>query len=455
MSTINSQQDYFFSYSNNENDTTQNDIFENNSSRKTYINNITKTYEIEPKKPQEKSERNPIKKLIENIPETCLRCKCSIPLIICQDCSPFIYFCSNCDLHIHSMPTKQRHSRIKIEELKRELQIQNNRKNNVSIDFHNQQIIKNQNHQFNRDNYLNDIKRIYDNEKTDLLNKNYSLENELGETKKIMNDKINELNNQYTDFENKKNEEINQMKEKYEFEINNVIKDKDNRINQLLEKNNELVKYNEDLIKKVNLYVDKINMTRKEDMSNKEEINKEIEQLKQEKNNLIKFYENKLQFLGNNFSDDKITIISSYEDQIFKMKNDYSDNLSKLEEILKKRDDDINNIIEQYRKEKEDLTTELQSYIQQFDSSEFAYKDMCTKLNNQKIEIDNLKEKLDKSYKKYIEEMNQRKKIEKENEILQKKNEELTSSVDRLNRITHGRFKSMASKSVYSAKTDY
>jgi DNA repair exonuclease SbcCD ATPase subunit len=137
------------------------------------------------------------------------------------------------------------------------------------------------------------------------------------------------------------------------------------------------------------------------------------------------------------------------------MKNDYSDNLSKLEEILKKRDDDINNIIEQYRKEKEDLTTELQSYIQQFDSSEFAYKDMCTKLNNQKIEIDNLKEKLDKSYKKYIEEMNQRKKIEKENEILQKKNEELTSSVDRLNRITHGRFKSMASKSVYSAKTDY
>ena len=233
------------------------------------------------------------------------------------------------------------------------------------------------------------------------------------------------------------------------------IKEKDKRINELLHKNKELVQYNEELISKINSYVQQINQEKRNDKINKEKIKSEIEQLKNEKNDLIKFYENKLQFISNNFSDDKITIIASYEEQILKMKKDYTENLSKLEELLKQREEDVNQIIEIYKKEKEDLNAELESYIRQFDSSEQSYKDMCTKLNNQKIEIEQLDEEVNKTYKKYMEEMNQKKKIEKENEILQKKNEELSFSVDRMNRITHGKFKSMASKSVYSAKTGY
>ena len=54
---------------------------------------------------------------ILTIPDKCLRCKSAQPTIFCKDCYPFIYFCENCDDHVHSLSSKSSHIRSHISSL--------------------------------------------------------------------------------------------------------------------------------------------------------------------------------------------------------------------------------------------------------------------------------------------------------------------------------------------------
>ena len=48
---------------------------------------------------------------ILTVPDKCLRCKSAAPTVFCKECYPFIYFCQNCDEHIHTLMSKQTHQR--------------------------------------------------------------------------------------------------------------------------------------------------------------------------------------------------------------------------------------------------------------------------------------------------------------------------------------------------------
>jgi len=287
-----------------------------------------------------------LEKIGIEIPEKCLRCKSSKPTVLCKECYPFVYFCDNCDNHIHNIPTKKNHNRLSLNPIDYQQQMnQNNIFNNqTNSNFSNQSQnlnfstynnptnINNNNNNMNSisSNYINEIKLIYDKEKENLLKKSFDLEKELESTKNILNSRINDLHINLENLSKTKEIEIEDLKKKYEFQIKQLEEDKNLQISNLLNQNEKLSNLNENLIKKYENLNNLSSNNIKENKINNDNLKFEIEKLKKEKNDLIKYYEKKMSYFNTNYFEDKSSIINSYEDQINKIKADYDDKKSKF-----------------------------------------------------------------------------------------------------------------------------
>ena len=395
-----------------------------------------------------------LEKIGIEIPEKCLRCKSSKPTVLCKECYPFVYFCDNCDNHIHNIPTKKNHNRLSLNPVDYQQHNQNFFNNQTNSNFSNQNFnlstinnptINNSNNNNNKisSNYINEIKSIYDKEKENLLKKTFDLEKELETTKNVLNSRIDELHVNLENLSKSKEIEIEDLKKKYEFQIKKLEEDKNLQISNLLNQNEKLSNLNENLIKKYENLNNLSSNNIKENKINNDNLKFEIEKLKKEKNDLIKYYEKKMSYFNNNYFEDKSSIINSYEDQINKIKADYDDKKTKFSNLLNQREKDVGIIIDEYRDEYDKMKNELENLKMKTNYKEKEYQDLYLKVKEQKYNIEVLNGEIDKLNKKVTELLNDKKNLEKENNLLIKDNETLNLNINKLHKITHGKFKNL------------
>ena len=135
---------------------------------------------------------------ILSIPEKCRRCRFNSVEIMCKQCYPFIYFCSNCSQNLHSMESKQSHQLINLKELNPKLfeELNNIEEQDILNEFNED----NNNIDINTKNYINDIKSIYLTEKNNFLRKSLNLAKNFEKSKNNYIEKINELTEQLKNY---------------------------------------------------------------------------------------------------------------------------------------------------------------------------------------------------------------------------------------------------------------
>ena len=156
---------------------------------------------------------------------------------------------------------------------------------------------------------------------------------------------------QLEQLQTQKDNEIISLKEAHQYEIKTLTEDKNIKIAMLMKKNMELTQWNEELINKVNMYLKIMNNRNNEKATMNQDLENQITQLKADKNDLIKYYENKLTYFNNNYIEDKNHIISSYENKIEQLRNDYMENKKKMQSLIEQREMDIKSLIDEHRNE--------------------------------------------------------------------------------------------------------
>ena len=410
-----------------------NNSYENNI-KQLNLNDGVKRSEPNYKEINKTNYLNNDKENILTIPEKCRRCRTKQPEIMCKECYPFIYFCSNCSKSLHSMLTKRNHNLIPLKELNQEIFNEFN-SNNFCLNSNSPSLTNNK---FTL-NYINDIKNLYETEKNNFVKKSVSLEKNLENTKQAYDDIISELNEKLVNLQNSRNVELKILEETKNYELNNLLKDKQKKIDILVNRNDELNKFNEDLRKQISEYKDYINKSKIKNKDIIQNLKEEIEKLKQEKDELKKFYEKKLNSMNNAFNEEKNNLIQSYEEQIKKINMDYNKNKEKMKSLILQRERDINEIIIKHKNTINEMTKETDNYKNKSKLKNQEYDELINSLKEKENEIDELKYLLNNENQKYINECNDKMILEKKVDELSKVIEDIKGKNIYLNRLTHGK----------------
>ena len=343
----------------------------------------------------------------------CERCKSSQALLQCQSCSPFQFFCSNCDTIVHSLPSKLSHQRIPLNNINinSNLEMNNNTNSQTQIQspshqkiFSSNQILNNipssQNLNFieqpKRDrtnefkdvytkDYVTELKNIHDKEKNELLFKISSLENTLERLKGSFNDHITKMQSTVDNSSRETNLKIKHAEEENNLKIKKILDEKNLEINVIKEENEKYKKLNEEIMNTLKEKENELKNYEENANNNIKNLNEEIEQLKNENLQIKKEYENNLNSIKNEYENKINQMIVSHENQINdiniknKMEIDNLQNLNnnlkndniclcgKLEELEKK----YNCMCVEFNQENEHLHKEIQ-YFQEQNSDLFS-----------------------------------------------------------------------------------
>ena len=213
----------------------------------------------------------------------------------CEECPKFKIFCKNCSSYIHSMESNTYHNLSKLNDSSENLyQSNTDTKSNCKIAT---------------ENYLDQLKMIYKEDKNNLLNENYTLKERLNSDQKIYKHKINNLENKLNEIKLKNENNIRMMKDNHQFELKKITTEKNFDINYLNNNNKDLEQRNNEL---KNILKEKMEQYSK----SKSEYNEILSTLefglynsKKENYDIKEFYENKINYLIDNYNTEKSNII--------------------------------------------------------------------------------------------------------------------------------------------------
>ena len=388
----------------------------------------------------------------------CNRCKTAQGNIACQECSPFNIFCTNCDNYIHALPSKRQHNRVCLSPLQKQQQqqqqLQSTSQTVVQTQIETlpysttntllsptQSYQQQQQPQPSVNTYINDIKQIYEGEKEELRTQQYLLEKNLSTTSNALTQRISSLEQSLTETNAKHAMEIKLLIDNHDDEIKRIVSDKDTQINYLYNQNFELQKANDELLTKLNQYADVINQNKLIYGDKLGSYQNEICTLNKDLEELKAFYEKKLAFFSANFSSEKNKIISSYENTIEKLNEGYNDSKNKYLTVINQRDNEIKELVVAHRNEVETLNNtieELKCNINTLRDDQEKLMKMNAEL---KAEIGSQGESLERAKKEIRFHIKEKNKIEREVEGLSKSYTELKVENDKMNRLTHGKFR--------------
>lgn len=395
----------------------------------------------------------------------CNRCKAKETEMICNDCSPYSNFCSACDNYIHSLPSKRTHKRYDISPNKSQLQPQlqplphphedsakyqmmyssaNISQANTRVPFGlSQESLDNQ-YQAGTSvsqNYINEIRKIYEAEKEELINKSYLIEKKLNNTTASMNERIQSLTRQLEEQSAKKDIDLHQINETHQMELQRIIAEKDNQIQYLYAKNFEVEKANDELVYKLNQYADLMNENKigySEQLAN---ASNRVHNLERDLAEMKDFYESKLGYFTKNFSAEKNKIIESYEVTIEKLTAGYNDSKGKYVSVINQREEEIRGVIMSHRNEVDNFNATIEQQKQSIASLQCDQNRLIQMNSEQKSEIEIQKRTIDNLKKENQFSLQEKKKVAKESEIIQKNLEQLKMQNDKMHRLTHGKLK--------------
>ena len=375
--------------------------------------------------------------------EICHRCKKEVAEYNCDTCRRL--YCEQCDLYIHSLTSKQKHSRKKLNELTRTLSPKKNNDDKNKLSLSPQQLSLSEtldetdsslkkNKSFSSLKALNNLN--YFEEKIKLLKQISQLNIELSNTRNNIDQKLDIINDHLHKFNNENKNKIIELNYKNIKEINLISSQKITLIDHLKNVMNDQEETIQKLLKKKTKLEEEIN-------TNKYLIEKYIT----EKNNLIKEKENnKIAY-----NEKKNLLEKSHNFELQNLKNDYNNELerllniynqSKLEYLneIKKGNDMIENYKSKGKKEIELINDQIEN-LQKENNIKYKEKEDII-YNNNKLEqsLNNLNEVYDETYRKYKINKDTREKIKNNFNEAQKEVKTRRKENTKLHDLKYGRF---------------
>ena len=326
----------------------------------------------------------------------------------CKECPTFKILCQNCDLYIHSMKIRINHKREKI--------IQNEQNKFISNDK--EEKIDNLENCLKKDinpitkNYLEQVRAIYEENKSLALDENFSLEQKISSNKNLYKHKIDTLKNKLNELQIKNQNNLKVMKDSHNIDLKQLISEKDYEINYYINNNKELEKTNFELKTKLETkmgeYIE--NQNKYNDVLTGLKFN--LENLQKENIDLKEFYENKINFIIDSFNLEKKKLINSYELDIKEMNNEYNLSKEKYINYLGKRNNDIENSVRENNDEINKLREKIKDLGEKVNELKIRKEELIKVNNELKFENDSLKENFERM-RKELKFETKRKEIEK------------------------------------------
>ena len=375
--------------------------------------------------------------------EICHRFKKEVAEYNCDTCR--CLYCEQCDLYIHSLTSKQKHSRKKLNELTRTLSSKKNNDDENKLSLSPQQLslsetLDETDSTLKRNKSFSSLKAInnlnYFEEKIKLLKQISQLNIELSNTRNNIDQKLDIINDHLHKFNNENKNKIIELNYKNIKEINLISSQKITLIDHLKNVMNDQEETIQKLLKKKTKLEKEIN-------TNKYLIEKYIT----EKNNLIKEKENnKIAY-----NEKKNLLEKSHNFELQNLKNDYNNELerllniynqSKLEYLneIKKGNDMIENYKSKGKKEIELINDKIEK-LQKENNIKYKEKEDII-YNNNKLEqsLNHLNEVYDETYRKYKINKDTREKIKNNFNEAQKEVKTRRKENTKLHDLKYGRF---------------
>lgn len=295
---------------------------------------------------------------MDDMNNICERCKSESALYHCCCCDPYHNFCSNCDNSIHSFPNKTNHKRILCSSQHMNPVTyqyspnRNSNKNNNTYLPKNYDVSTDTNHvSVYSKEYVMELKRIFEKEKSDLQYKITLVEDNMERLKGTFQDQIRKMQEESSLLTTK-----TRMKEEDNYnKIQLRFKENEKTINRLIEENETLIKQNKNLQSKL------MNLN-EQSKDNSLEYNQQIKELQLENNNLRQLIsqlkidkDETIQRVTIDNRDDINAINSKYQkqinDMIYHQKNQEEETNKEIEAIVselnevKQSNDQLHSII--------------------------------------------------------------------------------------------------------------
>ena len=295
-------------------------------------------------------------------------------------------------------------------------------------------------------NYIEQIRKVYENEHNNMRLQQCQLQNQLLKTNEFNERKINFLNSTINEMKSKNENDINNLTNRNEFELKIILDKKEKDINMLSDRNYELEIANNDLIEKINEISNKLEQDKKDSLNKISYYQSEIYNQTRNNNDLKNYYEEKLNFLTRFFAEEKNKLKVAYESRLDGINLGYSK--SKKEYENKAQNNKLKNLINDYSVETDKLKIEIKYLNDEILRLKNQEEELIKNNDEMKRDNDILNEDYENAKKDLQYQIKQTEFVEKKFNSTQNEFFKLKAENEKLNRLTYGIFKRSKSKGV-------
>jgi hypothetical protein len=292
----------------------------------------------------------------------CSRCKLKLADFECTSCSPFIYFCSNCDGYVHAMSSKRGHERKLITKAEEREEYPSYHKNYTNLEstyssgFKRMESPERSNydrHNFYEKydyscntNYINELAILYDREKDELTQKNKTLENYNENLKLTMGDQVRSLQNTLDETIKKNTIHMKMLQDSHSLEIRKILNEKEDEIKFLRDRNRELERSNSELLYKIENGLNEVHLIKKSYNDQLDQKELERKKIELDINELKNFYEKRIKFLSESFAEEKTKLISNNDRNLEKLNLGYKESKEKYLALISQLEGDYRELMQ-------------------------------------------------------------------------------------------------------------
>ena len=285
------------------------------------------------------------------------------------------------------------------------------------------------------DNYLEQMRKLYEIDQYKILSENQQLQKELNITNDNHKREINNLYQSLNDLKFKNENDIKILMNTHEFELKQILTEKDRQIDFLTNQNYELENANSELISKLNECNDIITKNKFHYNNKLSDYDSSIFLLEKENKSLKDFYENKMEFFLKQYDDEKNKLIYNYENRIENNNQEYQEAKNKYEELLKSKDEEISEMEKNHKEEVERLNGNISYLKEQIKKLEESNQELNIKNTELNSENNNINEKYNRAKRDIDFQIKENQRIKDKNQDIEKKYNETkaySKYVDRL-----------------------
>jgi len=379
--------------------------------------------------------------------------------VVCHDCQTFKFFCSHCDNFVHNLPSKKSHKRS----LTLDMSTSANN-NNTSIlekndryDCQSKSPISNvkstsnsfNNIQFSCDSqtvetkkyvnstysneYMTELKNIYEKEKQELLFKNQTLQSHIDRLKNTFTEEVTSLQSELQDAHKKYSINVEYLEKENELKLLNAIREKDREIKELLYRINDLEQTVENAKQNAHETNQDSNDLKENFHAKIEEMNNLINEKEREAYNMKVDYERKIELMMDDFNQSRDDLIRTYENKVEGLMFENKKKEEKMENLSKEKEYRINKLYEKSCKDESyynNIINELKNEIEDV-------KGRNKKVDFLEEEVISLRQAVEKYKSDYKYQYSELKYLESENKIMLKQNEEIKLENFRLEKLLY------------------